>query len=89
MTTPSPWLPASAFRRLRAFASIRRAQQVLAGWEAQWLAHDADPDAQPAPAVPRVRRVQGRRGRPALQVLAADVAALYAVDLADVHQLAA
>lgn len=89
MTTPSPWLPASAFRRLRAFASIRRAQQVLAGWEAQWLAYDANPPAHFVPDVPRVRRVQGRRGRPALQVLAADVAALYAVDLADVHQLAA
>lgn len=73
-----PWLTSVAFARLRALRP-RRARGVLAGWEAH----------QGAPGVPTVRRVQGRRGSPALQVLAADLAALYALDVADVHQLAA
>ena len=76
MTTT--WLTTLAFRRLRAITP-RRAQQVLAGWEAR----------QGADGVPAVRRVQGRRGRPALQVLAADVAALYALDVEDVRLMAA
>lgn len=69
------WLSTAAFARLRCITR-RRAQQVLAGWRS-------------APIAPRVRVVAGGRGRPALQVLAADVAALYALDVADVHQLAA
>jgi hypothetical protein len=36
-----------------------------------------------------VRRVSIGRGPASLQVLAADVATLYALDVADVHQLAA
>jgi len=70
------WLSTAAFRRLRCFTSLRRAQQVLAEWEA-------------TPGSPRVRRVSVGRGRPSLQVLAEDVAALYALDVSDVHQLAA
>ena len=50
---------------------------VLAGWETT---------TEPAP---RVRRVSVGRGRPSLQVLAEDVAALYGVGVDDVHQLAA
>lgn len=73
MTTP--WLSTAAFRRLRC-VTLRRAQQVLAEWEA-------------TPGSPRVRRVSVGRGRPSLQVLAEDVAALYALDVSDVHQLAA
>lgn len=69
------WLSTAAFARLRAITR-RRAQQVLAGWLR-------------APLSPRVRVVAGGRGRPALQVLAEDVAALYALDVGDVHQLAA
>jgi hypothetical protein len=49
---------------------------VLAAWET-------------APFAPRVRRVSIGRGPASLQVLAADVATLYALDVADVHQLAA
>ena len=66
MTTPS-WLTAVAFGRLRALRP-RRARGVLARWEV-------------TAGAPRVRRVPGRRGPPALQVLAADVAALYALDV--------
>ena len=75
MTT---WLSAAAFARLRAIRP-RRARAVLAGWEAQ----------RGKASVPTVRRVQSRRGRPALEVLAADVAALYAVDIDDLALLAA
>lgn len=82
------WLTVAAFRRLRCLQE-RRARMVLAEWEAEWRAYDADPAAHPVPSVPRVRRVPGRRGPPSLQVLAEDVAALYALDVADVHQLAA
>ena len=72
----SVWLSVAAFARLRCLQP-RRARMVLAEWETT---------SEPAP---RVRRVPGRRGPPSLQVLAADVAALYALDVADVHQLAA
>lgn len=82
------WLDVVAFARLRCLQP-RRARMVLAEWEAEWLAYDADPSAHLVPSVPRVRRVAGRRGPPSLQVLAADVAALYALDIDDVHQLAA
>ncbi|MDO9016665.1 MAG: hypothetical protein Q8S73_43035 [Deltaproteobacteria bacterium] len=85
---PPTWLSVDAFRRLRCL-QVRRARMVLAAWEAAWRAYDANPPAALVPDVPRVRRVKGRRGPPALQVLAADVAALYALDVADVHQLAA
>lgn len=82
------WLTVAAFMRLRCLRE-RRARMVLAEWEAEWLAYDADPSAHLIPSVPRVRRVAGRRGPPSLQVLAEDVAALYALDVGDVHQLAA
>lgn len=82
------WLDVVAFARLRCLQP-RRARMVLAEWEAEWLAYDADPAAHPVPTVPRVRRVSLGRGPLSLQVLAADVAALYALDVADVQQLAA
>lgn len=71
------WLSTRAFARLRVLQP-RRARQILATWHAT-----------PGPCVPRVERVPSRRGLPALRVLAADVAALYALDVADVQQLAA
>lgn len=69
------WLTTDAFGRLRC-VSRRRAQQVLNGW----LTSNTGP---------RVRVVTGLRGRPQLQVFAADVAQLYALSDDDVHQLAA
>lgn len=72
----SAWLSVVAFARLRCLQP-RRARMVLAGWETT---------TEPAP---RVRRVSVGRGRPSLQVLAEDVAALYGVGVDDVHQLAA
>ncbi len=85
---PSTWLTTAAFKRLRR-VTLRRAQQQLAKWERKWAEYDAAPTEHLVPAVPRVRRVFGRRGRPALEVLADDVAVLYAVALEDVHDLAA
>lgn len=73
------WLTTDAFARLRC-VSRRRAQQVLGAWQRERAAGEA---------VPRVRTVPGGRGRPALHVLAADVAQLYALSDEDVHQLAA
>ena len=75
VTSPQDWLTTAAFARLRC-VTRRRAQQVLNGWRT-------------SDTGPRVRVVTGGRGRPSLQVLAEDVAALYALDVADVHQLAA
>ena len=72
----SAWLSVVAFARLRCLQP-RRARMVLAAWETT---------SEPAP---RVRRVPGRRGPPSLQVLAADVAALYGLGEVDVMQLAA
>lgn len=72
------WLNARTFGRVRGILP-RAAREVLSTWETQ----------QGAEGVPRVERVKSRRGKPSLQVLAADVARLYAVDVADVHQLAA
>ena len=69
------WLTTDAFARLRC-VTRRRAQQVLAAW------HATDTG-------PRVRVVAGGRGRPALHVLAADVAQLYALDVGDLPRLAA
>lgn len=69
------WLSVAAFARLRCLR-VRRARMVLATWER-------------APGSPRVRRVSVGRGPASLQVLAEDVAALYALDVSDVHQLAA
>lgn len=71
------WLTAHSFARVRG-VKARRAQEILSAWFAA-----------PSAGTPRVERVPSRRGRPALRVLAADVAALYAVDLEDVQQLAA
>ena len=75
MTSPQDWLTTDAFARLRC-VTRRRAQQVLNGWRT-------------SDTGPRVRVVTGGRGRPSLPGLAEDVAALYALDVADVHQLAA
>ena len=75
VTSPQDWLTTDAFGRLRC-VSRRRAQQVLAEWHASNTG-------------PRVRVVTGGRGRPRLQVLAADVAALYGLGEVDVMQLAA
>jgi len=69
------WLTTAAFARLRC-VTRRRAQQVLSAWHASNTG-------------PRVRVVAGGRGRPALHVLAADVAQLYALDPADLPRLAA
>lgn len=69
------WLSVAAFARLRCLRA-RRARMVLAEWER-------------SPSAPRVRRVSVGRGPASLQVLASDVAALYALDERDVHQLAA
>lgn len=71
------WLSTRGFARLRALQP-RRARMILAGWFAA-----------PGEGVPRVQRVPSRRGKPSLCVLAEDVAALYALDVSDVHQLAA
>ena len=79
VTSPQDWLTTDAFARLRA-VTRRRAQQVLAAWQREREA---------GASVPRVQLVTGGRGRPALHVFAADVAQLYALDVADVHQLAA
>lgn len=75
VTSPQDWLTTAAFARLRCLTR-RRAQQVLSAWHASNTG-------------PRVRIVAGGRGRPALHVLAADVAQLYALSDDDVHQLAA
>lgn len=69
------WLTVAAFARLRCL-QVRRARMVLAAWET-------------APFAPRVRRVSIGRGPASLQVLAEDVATLYALAVDDVHQLAA
>lgn len=82
------WLSVAAFARLRCLRE-RRARMVLSDWDAAWAAHLAAPDEVPAPTVPRARRVSAGRGPASLQVLAEDVAALYALDAEDVHQLAA
>lgn len=76
--TPSPWLSVDRYARLRALKP-RRARMILSAWEGQ----------QGAEGVPRVERIQRGRGPRTLCVLAADVAALYAVDVGDVHLLAA
>lgn len=86
------WLTTDAFARLRC-VTRRRAQQVLAGWQrdAERLAalDAAGVLTTQMPPPPRTRIVTGGRGRPALHVLAADVAQLYALSDDDVHQLAA
>lgn len=69
------WLDVAAFARLRCLRE-RRARMLLAEWER-------------TPLSPRVRRVRVGRGPLSLQVLAADVATLYALTTDDVHQLAA
>lgn len=83
MPGPTPdvqdWLTTDAFARLRC-VSRRRAQQVLGAWQREREA---------GASVPRVRTVPGAPGRPALQVLAADVAVLYGLGEVDVVQLAA
>jgi hypothetical protein len=76
--TPSLWLTAPRYARLRALQP-RRARMILAAWAAR----------QGEPGVPRVERIRRGRGPLSLCVLAADLARLYAVDEADVHQLAA
>lgn len=73
MTT---WLTVAAFARLRRYTK-RRARQQLVAWERK------------GGTSPRVQRVAKGRGPRSLCVCAEDVAALYAVDVADVHQLAA
>jgi len=69
------WLDVAAFARLRCLQK-RRARMLLAEWES-------------TPLSPRVRRVRVGRGPLSLQVRADDVAQLYALDVADVHQIAA
>jgi len=82
------WLSVAAFARLRCLR-VRRARMILAGWEVAWRAYDAAPAEHLVPDAPRARRVSVGRGPASLQVLAEDVAALYALDVSDVHQLAA